>query len=60
MSFSPAEKVAEGRMRGGKFHLAVRPLILSFSPREEGTRCRLILVVKSERVCAGGYDAQIN
>ena len=25
MSFSPREKVAEGRMRGGKFHLAVRP-----------------------------------
>ena len=39
MSFSPREKVAEGRMRGGKFHLAVRPLILSFSPRRLSDFC---------------------
>ena len=51
MSFSLRETVAEGRMRGGGYHLAVRPLILSFSPRGEGTRCRLLLVVKSEKVC---------
>ena len=53
MSFSLRETVAEGRMRGGGYHLAVRPLILSFSPRGEGTRCRLLLVVQSEKVCPG-------
>jgi hypothetical protein len=36
MSFSLREKVAEGRMRGGRFHFAVRPLILSFSRGEKG------------------------
>ncbi|MAD80060.1 MAG: hypothetical protein CMJ50_04345 [Planctomycetaceae bacterium] len=32
MSFSPREKVAEGRMRGGRFRLAARPLILILLP----------------------------